>query len=160
GTGEYGMTLNFGTGASPTVATPNTQSPNGNPLNGGGGVGNRTDANGATVSSLLTSVGDLTDRLGLGIFGNLLGGLNMPLSNNGDVNCGDWRTAGNYRRDFGRSVASKGPGPSDQPELRAVLDAALAIPPQLVSITDIQTPLLPSGANLGLTLTVGSEPQQ
>jgi hypothetical protein len=36
-TGNYAMTLNFGTGASPTVPLPNTTTPNGNPITGGGG---------------------------------------------------------------------------------------------------------------------------
>jgi hypothetical protein len=36
-TGNYAMTLNFGTGASPTVPLPNTTVPNGSPLNLGGG---------------------------------------------------------------------------------------------------------------------------
>jgi len=36
-TGEYGLTLNYGTGSTPTIPSPNTQSPNGNPLQAGGG---------------------------------------------------------------------------------------------------------------------------
>src|SRR5262249_962078 len=36
-TGNYAMTLNFGTGSSPTVPLPNTATPNGNPITGGGG---------------------------------------------------------------------------------------------------------------------------
>jgi hypothetical protein len=36
-TGNYAMTLNFGTGASPTVPLPNTMTLNGCPLSGGGG---------------------------------------------------------------------------------------------------------------------------
>ena len=38
GTGKYAMTLNFGTGANPTVPMPNTQTLNGDPLSGGGGM--------------------------------------------------------------------------------------------------------------------------
>ena len=38
GTGAYALTLNFGSGASPTVPLPNTQVLNGNPLHGGGGI--------------------------------------------------------------------------------------------------------------------------
>jgi hypothetical protein len=41
GTGAYGMTLNFGSGASPTIPAPNTQTANGSPLSGGGGVAER-----------------------------------------------------------------------------------------------------------------------
>src|SRR5205807_1788068 len=56
GTGAYALTLNFGSGAAPTVAPPNTQTPNGNPLNGGGGLADRVAKNGDTVS--------LTDNCG------------------------------------------------------------------------------------------------
>ena len=38
GTGKYGLTLNFSTGANPTVPLPNTQTANGNPIHGGGGI--------------------------------------------------------------------------------------------------------------------------
>jgi hypothetical protein len=38
GTGAYALTLNFGTGASPTVPLPNTTLPDGNPLTSGGGT--------------------------------------------------------------------------------------------------------------------------
>src|SRR5262249_33892812 len=41
GAGAYGLSLNFGTGASPAIPTPNTQTANGNPLSGGGGQANR-----------------------------------------------------------------------------------------------------------------------
>jgi hypothetical protein len=37
GTGAYALTLNLGTGPNPTVTPPNTQTANGNPLQGGGG---------------------------------------------------------------------------------------------------------------------------
>jgi hypothetical protein len=37
GTGAYALTINTGTGSSPTVPIPNTQTPNGNPLVTGGG---------------------------------------------------------------------------------------------------------------------------
>jgi hypothetical protein len=37
-TGAYALTLNFGTGASPTVPLPNTTLANGSPLNAGGGM--------------------------------------------------------------------------------------------------------------------------
>lgn len=36
GTGRYAMTMNFGSGASPAVPLPNTQTANGSPLQGGG----------------------------------------------------------------------------------------------------------------------------
>ena len=38
GTGRYALTLNFGTNPDPTVPLPNTMTPNGNPLSGGGGA--------------------------------------------------------------------------------------------------------------------------
>ncbi|HEV3202846.1 MAG TPA: matrixin family metalloprotease, partial [Gemmataceae bacterium] len=38
GTGKYALVLNMGSGASPTVPLPNTQTANGNPLSGGGGI--------------------------------------------------------------------------------------------------------------------------
>jgi hypothetical protein len=38
GTGRYGLILNFSGGASPTAASANTQTANGNPLSGGGGM--------------------------------------------------------------------------------------------------------------------------
>lgn len=38
GTGAYAVTLNFNTNPDPTVPLPNTQTPNGNPLSGGGGL--------------------------------------------------------------------------------------------------------------------------
>ncbi len=38
GTGKYALTLNLGTGSAPTVTLPNTQTANGNPLQGGGGI--------------------------------------------------------------------------------------------------------------------------
>jgi hypothetical protein len=37
-TGAYALALNFGTGPSPTVTPPNTLTPNGSPLSGGGGM--------------------------------------------------------------------------------------------------------------------------
>jgi hypothetical protein len=38
GMGAYGMTLNLGTGSAPTLTMPNTQTANGDPLSGGGGL--------------------------------------------------------------------------------------------------------------------------
>jgi hypothetical protein len=45
-TGAYAMTLNFGNGASPTVPLPQTLTPNGNPLSGGGGVADSAPTHG------------------------------------------------------------------------------------------------------------------
>ncbi len=42
GTGKYALTLNFGSGASPTVPLPNTQTANGSPIQGGGGIAIRS----------------------------------------------------------------------------------------------------------------------
>lgn len=41
GTGKYALSLNFGTGDSPTVPLPDTQVANGSPLRGGGGIATR-----------------------------------------------------------------------------------------------------------------------
>jgi hypothetical protein len=88
GTGAYALTLNFGSGPSPTVLPPNTQTPNGNPLNGGGGVANRTDSNGVSVSVLISGLGNGVDGTlaglglnGLGQFtGDVLGGVNQDVN--------------------------------------------------------------------------------
>lgn len=45
-TGAYAMTLNFGNNPSPTVPLPQTQTPNGNPLTGGGGIADTTRGHG------------------------------------------------------------------------------------------------------------------
>ncbi|MCI0464381.1 MAG: matrixin family metalloprotease [Gemmataceae bacterium] len=75
GTGAYAMTLNFGSGASPTVPLPNTQTVNDNPTNGGGGLANRTDAEGNTVLDLL-NLNLLGIRIPLGsLLGKLTGNL-------------------------------------------------------------------------------------
>jgi hypothetical protein len=44
GSGAYALTLNFGSGDSPTVPLPNTQTTNGNPRHAGGGVPDSTTA--------------------------------------------------------------------------------------------------------------------
>jgi hypothetical protein len=56
GTGAYDMVLNFGSGASPSVPLPNTRTLNGNPQNGGGGMANRTDSHGLSITGLLNSI--------------------------------------------------------------------------------------------------------
>jgi Matrixin len=56
GTGAYALTVNLGSAASPTVPLPNTQTTNGSPLNGGGGLADRTDSNGLSVTSLLNGL--------------------------------------------------------------------------------------------------------
>jgi hypothetical protein len=45
GTGAYGISLNLGTGSSPTIPLPDTQTANGTPLSGGGGVAEHTGSN-------------------------------------------------------------------------------------------------------------------
>ena len=42
GTGAYALTMSFAGAALPSVPLPNTQTPNGNPLSGGGGCANAT----------------------------------------------------------------------------------------------------------------------
>jgi hypothetical protein len=58
GTGAYALTLNFGNGPAPTVPLPNTQVPNGNPLQGGGGEadGPGRDVFAASATTTLTAV--------------------------------------------------------------------------------------------------------
>jgi hypothetical protein len=55
GTGAYGMTLNFGSGPTPALPLPNTQTAIGNPLSGGGGLADHT---GGPEDSDLLTVGD------------------------------------------------------------------------------------------------------
>lgn len=56
GTGAYAMTLNFGSGANPTVPLPNTQTPNGSPLHSGGGIPiQRDEGQGSPTLITLTS---------------------------------------------------------------------------------------------------------
>lgn len=64
GTGAYALTLNFGSGASPTVPLPDTRTANGDPLNGGGGLANRRDAEGDVVAGLLDVLGGAVNLLG------------------------------------------------------------------------------------------------
>jgi hypothetical protein len=67
GTGNYALTLNLGSGASPTVPRPNTQTPNGNPVSGSGGQAYNPLTIRAVVSGLLNSLtGILKD--GAGVF--------------------------------------------------------------------------------------------
>jgi hypothetical protein len=56
GTGAYGMALNFGTGSSPAIPTPDTRTANGDPLSGGGGVAEHTG--GSEDYDLLTIGGE------------------------------------------------------------------------------------------------------
>ncbi|HEX5273407.1 MAG TPA: matrixin family metalloprotease [Gemmataceae bacterium] len=53
--GAYGLTLNLGTGASPTLPLPNTQTANGTPLSGGGGLADHT---GSSEDYDLLTIGD------------------------------------------------------------------------------------------------------
>ncbi len=46
GTGAYALTLKLGTTAAPAVPLPNTATPIGNPISGGGGVADQTDFHG------------------------------------------------------------------------------------------------------------------
>jgi hypothetical protein len=53
GVGTYALGLNLAGGPAPTATPPNTQTLNGNPLNGGGGMADRTDSSGVSVNLLL-----------------------------------------------------------------------------------------------------------
>jgi hypothetical protein len=55
-TGAYGIVLNFGTGVSPTVASPNTQTANGTTIHGSGGYAD----GGADVDQLMSAVPVIT----------------------------------------------------------------------------------------------------
>ena len=97
GTGAYAMALNFGGGASPVATPPDTQTANGDPMNGGGGVANRRDADGVSVSSLFTTVGNLSSGLGLGLLGDLLGRVNRALVSDVHLPFADVLLAGDPR---------------------------------------------------------------
>ena len=71
GTGAYAMTVNLGADDSPAVAPPDTTIPNADPINGGGGVANRTDSNGLSVAPVLIGL----DKTVAKLTGGLLGGL-------------------------------------------------------------------------------------
>lgn len=73
GTGAYALGLNFAGGPTSVARSAYTLTPNGNPMNGGGGVANRTDRNGVSVTSLLVGIDRTTYRLvGGGLLGNLV----------------------------------------------------------------------------------------
>jgi hypothetical protein len=66
GTGKYALTLNLGTGASPTVPLPNTQTANGNPISGSGGQAFTAPSSPGLIGGLLNLVtGLLKDGAGL-----------------------------------------------------------------------------------------------
>jgi matrixin len=71
GTGAYALTVNLGDGDAPAVTPPTTTTPDGDPLNGGGGLADRTDSNGLSVAQVLIGL----DRTVSGATGGLLGGL-------------------------------------------------------------------------------------
>ena len=71
GTGAYALTVNLGDGDSPAVTPPTTTTADGDPLNGGGGLADRTDSNGLSVAQVLIGL----DRTVGGATGGLLGSL-------------------------------------------------------------------------------------
>jgi hypothetical protein len=88
GTGAYGLALNFGTGTTPAVTPPNTQTANGSPLNGGGGLADRTDGSDLSVSELLSAAGNT---------GKLLGGINPTVNGTVDLPYVDLLTTADLR---------------------------------------------------------------
>jgi hypothetical protein len=64
GTGAYALTLNLGTGPAPTVTLPNTQTANGNPLSGGGGL---AESGGLPIPWLLNLLLGLVDKDGYSV---------------------------------------------------------------------------------------------
>jgi hypothetical protein len=85
---------------------PNTQTANGDPLNGGGGLADRTDNNGLSVSVVLSNVTNTLTRtlngLGLGGLGsqvgNLLGTVNSTLNTYANLPYVDFMTVPGVRR--------------------------------------------------------------
>jgi hypothetical protein len=72
--GKYALELNLGTGATPTVAPPNTQTADGNPLTSGGGVPMLPWTQSSdVVGGLLSPVGAVLNLAG-GLLGGLMGG--------------------------------------------------------------------------------------
>ena len=111
GTGRYALTLNFGSGASPTVPLPNTQTSNGSPLQGGGGIaqqdGLESLVNVTTAGSqqtftdvanrdavamnssgtyLITWSSENQDGSGYGVFGRLYGSNGVALTSEFQIN--------------------------------------------------------------------------
>ncbi|HEX3315458.1 MAG TPA: matrixin family metalloprotease [Gemmataceae bacterium] len=72
GTGAYAMTVDLGADAAPAVAAPDTTIANGNPINGGGGVANRKDANGLSVTGVLIGLDRTINKLTHGLLGGLV----------------------------------------------------------------------------------------
>ncbi len=75
-TGAYALTLNLGTGANPTVAPPNTETANGNPLSAGGGIPMDPSLFSTTASALTKLLGP---GLG-GLLGNVVMGVGQSLT--------------------------------------------------------------------------------
>jgi hypothetical protein len=75
GTGAYALTVDLGDDVAPAVTPPDTTMANGDPINGGGGVANRKDANGATVAQVLVGLDRTVSRLTGGLLGGLVSNL-------------------------------------------------------------------------------------
>jgi hypothetical protein len=130
GTGAFGLVLNFNGGTTPVVTGPSTQTPNGNPRNGGGGMANRTDSNGLSITMLLGETDRSTNRL---LGGGLLGGLiDAVVSDIIELPFADVMTSD-------RPAADR-PGLSDLPRVATLpFTAAVAFP----------TPALPQPSSAG-----------
>jgi hypothetical protein len=63
-TGAYALTLNFGTGSSPTVPLPNTQTANGDPLSSGGGIPDSTKDDPNSGVDVFPPISDATASTG------------------------------------------------------------------------------------------------
>jgi hypothetical protein len=61
GTGQYALVLNFGTGATPVVAPPDTHVANGSPLSGSGGLAEGNGENDNLLSAISSITGLLAD---------------------------------------------------------------------------------------------------
>jgi hypothetical protein len=135
GTGAYALTLNFGAGANPTVPRPNTQTAEGNPLTGGGGLPETT----TTSPGIIGSVLNLVD----GVLGIVVNGLTGPLAvdfltveNSGPSGSGPGNggSPGHDGSGGAAALAAPAPPPAAAP--------AAAVPPPALGV--VAAPLVPA----------------
>ena len=75
GTGAYDLTANFGSDVAPAVTAPDTTLANADPINGGGGLADRTDSHGNSVAPVLVGLDRTINKLTGGLLGGILGKL-------------------------------------------------------------------------------------
>ncbi len=145
GTGRYSMSLTFSGGTAPAVAAPNTQTENGNPLSGSGGIADAQGGMGAyldnTLNGLLgTNVTLLENTLNLldklkSMTGGGCGCGNCPLC------CDFLGVSPTYTPHFGSSVVAAPPAT----KTGAVHKVTIASPGSGVSQWTSWTSLVPVG---------------